>query len=217
MVMANELLDNLPFDIVERHDDAAAGWRELRVTLNRAAPAAAFCLEPSDAAPGGLDALPAPDVVAPGTRVPLQRAARRWVGEALGLLAAGRVVAFDYAADTVALAGRPRMGWLRVHRSQRGAIGEGSWLSHPGSLDITTDVALDQVQADHRADVITQRRFLKREGIDELVAEGRREWRRRAFSGDLAALKARSRGLEAEALLDPAGMGAFSVLEWIVD
>ena len=34
--------------------------------------------------------------------------------------------------------------------------------------------------------------------------------------GDLAALRARSRIRESEALLDPDGMGAFRVLEWIV-
>ena len=36
----------------------------------------------------------------------------------------------------------------------------------------------------------------------------------RAAIGDLAAVRARSRITEAEALCDPAGLGAFRVLEW---
>ena len=60
--------------------------------------------------------------------------------------------------------------------------------------------------------VVTE--FLRAHGIDELVEEGRAAWQANAAVGDLAALKARSRIREAEALLDPAGLGAFTVLEW---
>jgi hypothetical protein len=48
------------------------------------------------------------------------------------------------------------------------------------------------------------------------VEEGRRIWHERAHLGDLTAIKARSRVREAEALLDPDGLGAFQVLEWAV-
>ena len=51
-------------------------------------------------------------------------------------------------------------------------------------------------------------------GIEELVEEGRRVWAERAGVGDLAALRARSRAVESEALTDPTGLGAFRVLEW---
>ena len=44
--------------------------------------------------------------------------------------------------------------------------------------------------------------------------EGRRTWQERAHLGDLEAVRARSRITEAEALLDPTGLGAFQVLEW---
>ena len=44
--------------------------------------------------------------------------------------------------------------------------------------------------------------------------EGRAVWRERAAIGDLAALEARSRVHEAEALCDPAGLGAFTVAVW---
>ena len=39
-------------------------------------------------------------------------------------------------------------------------------------------------------------------------------WAERGRIGDLAALRARSRVREAEALTDPVGLGAFTVLEW---
>ena len=215
VVVANELLDNLPFDVVRR---TAAGWEELRVTVDDAA-SGRFSLV---AMPASLELVAGLPDVATGARVPVQRVARRWVAEAHRLVRAGRIVAFDYGAETPVLAGRASLsddpeaglGWLRTHRDHDG----GSWwLADPGSCDITTDVALDQVQADHRAHVCAQADFLQAHGIDELVAEGRASWRERASVSDLAALRARSRTSEAEALLDPAGMGAFNVLVWPVD
>lgn len=203
-VVANELLDNLPFDVVERTE---GGWAELRVAT--ASSDGCFELVAVDAAPGLVDGLPE---VAPGCRVPVPGRARGWVSEARGLLSVGRVVALDYGADTVELADRGGMGWLRVH----GADGSWSWLERPGHCDITADVAFDQVQADHRAVVCSQADFLRAHGIDDLVAEGRARWRERAGVADLEALAARSRITEAAALLDPAGMGGFTVLEWTV-
>ena len=44
----------------------------------------------------------------------------------------------------------------------------------------------------------------------------RRRWHERAHIGDLEAMAARSRLGEASALTDPAGLGAFRVLEWEV-
>ena len=214
VVVANELLDNLPFDVARRTTD---GWEELRVTVDDSS-AGRFVLTAMPAPPELAAGLP---VVAAGARVPVQRAARRWVAEAHRLVGAGRIVAFDYGAATPVLAGRASasddpaagLGWLRTHRDHRG----GSWwLADPGSCDITADVALDQVQADHRADVSAQAEFLRAHGVDELVAEGRAAWTDRAGVGDLAALRARSRASEAAALLDPAGMGAFNALVWTV-
>ena len=53
-----------------------------------------------------------------------------------------------------------------------------------------------------------------RHGIDELVEEGKRIWNESAARPDLTAMRARSRVAEAEALVDPSGLGAFEVLEW---
>ena len=51
--------------------------------------------------------------------------------------------------------------------------------------------------------------------LDELVAAGWRLWEERAHLGDLEAIRARSRVTEAKALLDPTGLGGFTVLEWV--
>ena len=192
------------------------GWEELRVDVDDPSSPERFSLVPRPASPDLFTGLP--DVAA-GARVPVQRAARRWVAQAHRLVGTGRIVAFDYGAETSELAQRSSlsddpaagMGWLRTHRDHHGGS---EWLTEPGSCDITADVALDQVQADHRAEVCTQAEFLRSHGIDQLVAEGRAAWTDRAGVGDLAALKARSREREAEALSDPAGMGAFDVLVW---
>ena len=215
VIVANEFLDNLPFDLVRR---TASGWEELRVAVEEGA-SGRFSLVATPASPELIAGLPE---VATGTRVPVQRAARSWMAEARRVLGRGRIVAFDYGAITDVLAERAErsddpaagLGWLRTHRDHDD---DSWWLADPGTCDITADVALDQVQADHRAEVCTQAEFLRAHGIDELVAEGRAAWAERAGVGDLDAVKARSRIREAEALLDPTGMGAFSVLVWSVD
>jgi SAM-dependent MidA family methyltransferase len=206
-VLANELLDNLPFDVVERRDGR---WCEVRV----------------GAGAGGLEEVPVeapPDVAAradalvpeatDGTRIPLQQAAAAWLAAALAVAPSVRVVVVDYTVPTTAeLAGRGFAGWLRTYRGhERG----GPPLADLGTQDLTCDVAEDQL-ARVRAPVAraTQAEALAALGIDELVEEGRRVWAERAAVGDLAALRARSRAREAEALLDPAGLGAFTVLEW---
>jgi len=214
VVVANELLDNLPFDVVRRTED---GWEELRVDADGAS-TGRFSLVAVPAAAELVAGLPD---IAVGARVPVQRAARDWVAGAHETVGEGRIVAFDYGATTDVLAGRAggspdpaaRLGWMRTHRDHDG----GSWwLADPGSCDITTDVALDQLQTLHQAEVCTQAEFLRIHGIDQLVDEGRALWHERAGVGDLDALRARSRAREAEALLDPAGMGAFNALVWTV-
>ena len=89
-------------------------------------------------------------------------------------------------------------------------------LHAPGTQDITCDVAIDQLAAVRPPDFVrTQAQFLTAHGIDALVEEGRRIWGARAARPDLEALAMRSRIREAEALGDPAGLGAFTVLEWV--
>jgi SAM-dependent MidA family methyltransferase len=202
VVLANELLDNLPFDIVERTDD---GWVEIRlrhVGDGRFEESAHPVPAPTEL--GAVD-------VDPGTRLPIQRAAAAWLGHALAAVARGRVVVFDYGAPTAVL-GRRGGRWLRTHRDHDGGA---DWRHAPGTCDITTDVDTDQLQRVRAADADrSQAEWLRAHGIDALVDAGRAAWAAGAAVGDLAALRARSRVREAETLTDPDGMGAFRVLEW---
>ncbi|MGH9112456.1 MAG: hypothetical protein ACRDZN_09220, partial [Acidimicrobiales bacterium] len=88
-------------------------------------------------------------------------------------------------------------------------------LADLGTQDVTCEVAIDQL-ATVRAPSAdrTQAEWLRGRGIAELADEARRTWDERAHLGDLEAVKARSRVTEAEALVDPAGLGRFRVLEW---
>jgi SAM-dependent MidA family methyltransferase/signal transduction histidine kinase len=198
IVLANELLDNLPFGLAER---TVQGWSEVRVGL--AGSSLAEVLVP-------VDAERLPDA-AVGSRVPLQPAAAGWLRDALDLAGVGgRVVAIDYASTTAELASRPWTDWVRTYRKhERG----GPPLEELGTQDITCEVAIDQLGVAPMSNT-SQAEWLRSHGIDELVEEGRSIWAERAAIGDLAAVRARSRITEAEALLDPAGLGAFRVLEW---
>ncbi len=83
---------------------------------------------------------------------------------------------------------------------------------------MTCEVAVDQLARVRPPDADrSQAEWLGAHGVEELVAAARAMWHERAALGDLAALAARSRVGEAEALRDPAGLGAFRVLEWVVD
>lgn len=206
IVLANELLDNLVFDIFERGE---SGWAEIRIDrvdgrfIERRG-AEADVEDLSHAAQGDVPV---------GARVPRQLAAREWLNAARESVGRGRVVVFDYGGTTAELSTRGG-AWLRTHARHEGGA---DWLAAPGSCDITTDVDLDQLQLEHRADRDErQADWLTRFGVDGLVDEGRAIWEASAGVGDLSALKARSRIREAEALTDPRGMGSFRVLEWEV-
>jgi SAM-dependent MidA family methyltransferase len=211
VVVANELLDNLPFGLAERR---AGDWHELRVDVART-PGGGRLIErlvpvtPERAAV--LDRL-APEA-GEGARVPVQEAARAWLREALAAATpAGRVVAIDYATTTADLAARPPAEWLRTYRAHaRG----GGILDDLGAQDVTCEVAVDQLALVRPPTSDTaQADWLRRWGIESLVEQARTEWQARAHVADLAALTARSRVTESAALLDPAGLGAFRVLEW---
>lgn len=204
VIIANELLDNLPFGIAV-HD---GGWREAMVTVDGDGRFREMLVEPTEPLPPTL-----PRSAAHGARVPLQRAAGRWVRDALDRLApGGRLVLVDYCTATTAeLAQRPWREWLRTYAGhERG----GHYLAAPGAQDITAQVVLDQLPP---ADAVrTQAQFLQRWGIGELVDEGRSAWAKAVSAPDLTAMRMRSRVREAEALLDPHGLGGFLVVEHVV-
>lgn len=210
VVVANELLDNLPFRILERGDD---GWLEVRVGVAAGGDALAEVLVPADPALAAEADRLAPDAP-PGGRIPLQQAAVDWLRRALSCLEEGRVLVFDYADTTASMAGRPPEEWLRTYRRhERG----GPPIDDPGGQDVTCEVAVDQLGHVRRPGVdVAQDEWLRGHGIEELVAAARAAWHERAHVGDLDALRARSRVGEGDALVDPAGLGAHRVLEWEV-
>jgi SAM-dependent MidA family methyltransferase len=197
IVLANELLDNLPVGVRERTED---GWDEVRVGVDGGELREVVVAGTSTSGPDA----------AIGARVPTAHAAADWVRDAVAVAGVGgRVVAIDYASTTDDLARRPWTEWLRTYRQhERG----GHPLERLGSQDITCEVPVDQLPPAARD--VSQAEWLREHGIDELVEEGRALWRERAAVGDLAAVRARSRVTEAEALLDPSGLGAFRVLQW---
>ncbi len=199
VVVANELLDNLPFDLAERTAD---GWAEVRLTSR-----GEEVLVPLP--PDRASALPA--AAATGARAPLQGAARAWVEARLAdLLPGGRLVVLDYGVPTTGeLTARPWAEWVRTYRGHE--RGGAPW-TDPGSQDVTVEVAFDQLPSADR--LVRQDEALRAWGIEALVEEGRAAWHGRTGPADLAALRARSRVGEAEALLDPGGLGAFLVAEW---
>jgi SAM-dependent MidA family methyltransferase len=196
------LLDNLPFRLAV-FDGA---WREAFVAEGDDGGFVEVLSPPLAPVPAVLPARPAH-----GARAPLQDDASSWLSGARSLVRSGRVVVIDYArSSTAEMAGRPWRDWLRTYRAHgRG----GHYLADPGEQDITADLALDQFPEPDTAR--TQAQFLRRWGVDELVAEGRRAWQRAAAAPDLPALAMRSRVAEAEALLDPSGLGGFTVAEWV--
>jgi NADH dehydrogenase [ubiquinone] 1 alpha subcomplex assembly factor 7 len=205
VVLANELLDNLAFRLLERTGD---GWAEVRVgeRLDEV-------VVPAEADLVAEARRLVPDA-APGARIPIQHQAQAWLRHALAALQAGRVVVVDYADATASLAQRPWTTWVRTYRAHgRG----GHPLEHLGEQDVTCEVAVDQLaHVRARSADRSQAEFLRAHGLDALVADARDAWLARAGVGDLEALKHRSRIAEAQALGDPTGLGAFRVLEWEV-
>ncbi|MEO6124553.1 MAG: SAM-dependent methyltransferase [Ilumatobacteraceae bacterium] len=205
VVIANELLDNLPFRLFVMDGQ----WREAHVIEQRDGSFAEVLRDAPD-----VDELRLPLARSHGARVPVQQQAGEWARSALAGIEAGRLLVIDYASATSAgMAMRPWRDWLRTYRDhERGE----HYLREPGSQDITTEVALDQlfVAVGEPDAVRSQSQFLQRWGIDALVEEGRTAWAEQAARPTVAAMTMRSRIREAEALCDPTGLGAFTVVEF---
>ena len=210
VVLANELLDNLPFRVVER---AGGAWHEVRVG-NDDGGFGEVVVPASPAVAAAADDVAADVAVADGARLPVPTATVDWLAGCGHALGRGFLVVLDYADGVASLAGRPQHEWLRTYRAhQRG----GSPLDAPGSQDITATVPAEHLvthatRAGFRlVEQATQAEWLGGLGIDDLVDDARGLWRERAAVGDLEALAARSRVTEAAALTDPSGLGAHRV------
>ncbi|MEJ7844700.1 MAG: SAM-dependent methyltransferase [Acidimicrobiales bacterium] len=206
LVLANELLDDLPFDLWEAR---AGRWGEVRIGLAGAA------LEEILVATEPPTWLPPADDLPDGARVPVQAAAGAWLRDALALARpeqGGRVVALDYCSTTPELARRPWPDWVRTYAAHGRA---GHPLVEVGTANITCEVAIDQLGRVRTPDAdVAQCDWLGAHGLAALVAEAEAVDPARVVAGELAAIRLRSRLTEAAALTDPAGLGAFRVLQW---
>ena len=207
VIIANELLDNLAFEVVER---TAEGWSEVRVALDPDGQLVELLVPAAPDLASWVE-----DVVAPiGTRLPVAIEAVEWIVHAAATLHRGAIVLVDYMAPWAELVPRDG-GWLRTYSAhERGS----DPLVEPGAWDITVDVPIEMLyRAARRAGLTitpmtTQAEWLTSLGIEELVEEGRSAWEQAAAAPDLAAILGRSRASEAGALTDPAGLGAHTVL-----
>lgn len=210
VVIANELLDNIPMAIAQNTD---SGWRERWV-----------------GADGGslvfVDAPPRPEVVEwldshagpvdVGGWVEVQIGAGIWLQEAMALLEAGSILLVDYGDTKEGLAPRRQDGTLRTYRAHH--LGPHP-LDEPGATDITADVnfsALTHLAAqDDRFEVTLMRQddFLTELGLRERLSALRRDELAHAADPDQTErLALRSLKTEAETLLHPRGLGDFRVL-----
>ena len=211
VVLANELLDNLPFRMVERTAD---GWSEVRVGGH----GDAFEEDLVRAAPTTSRSRPIMSrrrAVPVGTRLPVPTGIREWLQSCAFVLRRGASSSSTTPPTRrSSSSGASTVGSARFVSHERGV----SPLVAPGEQDITADVPLDYlIHAAGRAGLALQRdcsqaEWLRDLGIDDLVTAARVEWDERAHIGDLEALRHRSRVTEAAALVDPAGLGGHRVL-----
>jgi len=209
VVIANELLDNLPMAIAVRR---GSGWTEIRVVADGEGLAMAE-VEVRPTVAGWADRFSGP--VGEGGLVEVQIAAAEWIRDTLKLIGEGTLVVIDYGASAEELEGRRVTGTLRTYRAHH--LGPDP-LTEPGLTDITADVnftALRDAAAETGATVELHRQddFLSGWGLREAISSLREEELQLARSGDeMARLQVRSRLTGADALLNPRGLGDFRVL-----
>ena len=211
VVIANELLDNLPMAIGVREE--RGGWTERLVWSD----GGDLVLVDAPARPEVLAWLAtyAADVPGGGV-VECQWAARAWLGQMIDRLESGAIVVIDYGDTSEGLLPRRRKGGTlrtyRAHHLSRHPLDE------PGSMDITADVdfsALAGFASDRgmRCRLYRQDEFLGELGLDHRKAALRQRELAEARGGDpIERLRLRSKVKEIETLLHPRGLGDFRVL-----
>ena len=202
VVLANELLDNLPFKLFVYDGE----WKEAFVALGNGERFVEV-LRNVDNIPEEL-----PPTALLGSRAPIQTAASQWLLSVSQKLSRGRVLVFDYCSESTSeIAVTPWREWLRTYKDHERGV---HYLLEPGTQDITTQVMIDQLSNAHPdLTVVLQTEWLQKWGIDELVSEGMQYWEVHKSAPDIAAMKMRSRKVEAQVLTDSNELGSFSVIE----
>ena len=209
VIVANELIDNLPMAIAQRVDGE---WRERWVGVD-GGELALIDADPRPAVSEWLNrfAGPVPD----GGMVEVQLAAAEWLRQAMEMVDAGSIVLFDYGDTTENLLPRRQDGTLRTYRSHH--LGPHP-LDEPGATDVTADVnftALEAVAVDAGwgAKIWRQDDYLAELGLRARISAMRHEELALARSGDeMERLRVRTLRTEAETLMHPRGLGDFRVL-----
>ncbi len=209
VVIANELIDNLPAAVAVRREE---GWVEVAVGIVEGRLAwVEVEARPEVARWAALHAAGA----AEGDRVEVQLAAGAWLAGALGRLGSGMILVIDYGDTSDGLAARRAEGTVRTYR--RHHLGPDP-LAEPGSTDVTMDVdfaALASValEAGAAAEVWRQDEYLAHWGLLEEIERLRDEEHTAAASGaTMERLRLRDRLTGAETLVHPRGLGDFRVL-----
>ena len=201
MIIANELVDNLPFRLFVFDSK----WQEAFVVERDGK--FLEVLHTVDDIPAWL-----PQNPPLGTRLPVQQQAQKWLASSLQILEHGSLFIFDYCMTTEVALMKPWRDWLRTYRQHE--LGA-HYLSQPGEQDITSHVMIDQLAMVAKpTSIARQADWLIENGLNFLVDEGRNYWQAHAAKPDLQAILMRSRISEAEALTSLDGLGNFKVLEW---
>lgn len=210
VIVANELLDNLPVALARRKGN---GWVEQHVGIN----GGRMVLVPAPARPEVAEWAERFGVGTPdGGVVEVQLEAGRWIRRALASIRSGSLVVIDYGDTAEGLAPRRGHGTLRTYRSHH--LGPDP-LHSPGETDITVDVNFTAAEAAAceagAAEVTVDRQdtFLAAWGLRERLSALRQEELQLARDGDpMERLQVRSRRTEVETLMHPRGLGDFRVL-----
>lgn len=209
VVIANELLDNLPMSIAQLTE---WGWRERWVDNDDGR--LTFVDAPlSPEVKDWLESFAGPVEV--GGWVEVQLGGCDWIREVLALFEHGTLVVIDYGDTAENLAPRRRDGTLRTYRSHH--LGPHP-LDEPGATDITADVnftALISAAEGVGAVVELHRQddFLTQWGLRDRLSQLRAgELALARAENETERLRVRSLRIEAETLLHPRGLGDFRVL-----
>jgi SAM-dependent MidA family methyltransferase len=209
VVIANELIDNLPMSLATRTID---GWSELWVGSDRGELTLVEA-EPRQQILDWLDRFAGP--VVEGGVVEVQIAAAEWMVGTLQALTAGAVVVIDYGDTADNLVPRRGDGTLRTYRSHH--LGPHP-LSEPGAIDITADVNFTTLiaaaeESGARVEYVRQDEFLASLGLRKRLSDLRHLELTMAREGEsMERLQVRSLISEIETLVHPRGLGDFRVL-----
>lgn len=209
VVLANELLDNLPMAVVVRRGNR---WAEHRVGLTGER-LEIVETEARDPVAAWADAFSGP--VRDGGLVEVQLAASDWITKVLEGMGEGTLVVVDYGGSAKELEHRRQSGTLRTYRAHH--LGPEPLLE-PGETDITADVNFSAAEAAAAAtgaavEIHRQDDFLAGLGLRNELSKLRHDELDAARRGDeLARLQIRSERTNAEALLNPRGLGDFRVM-----